>query len=237
MKPKMLVAFFGFSWFLIQTGWAADEVKVTTYYPAPWGEYSEMRARKAVIGTVPTGANPTDPMTVYGDVKVNSVLMIGRGRPTTGPPASTAPSGIWVGDAYQDWIDPAAMGGGAAKWTPILKTRLGRDWSPYYELTAAWRLPPAVPGRAKEVLISAYWVTGTLHLQECDVEFYTAEGSVRYSKYLIGYGFGGSHGGQYWTASDNFWLPVTADRWVRMEVHPTPGASPWLVRAYVVGYR
>lgn len=115
--------------FLMPSVWAQNEVVVTTYYPAPWGEYTELRAKKAVMGTVAgPDVDSNDTLTVYGDVQVNSRVNVGSPGP-----AANAPEGYYLQG------QPFSGGGGGIRQ---VLTTVGTSDIPPGASFSTWRLVP-----------------------------------------------------------------------------------------------
>lgn len=90
---------------------ASGSVQVTSYFPAPVGEYEEFRSEQAIFGAEgPPAPKPTDTLTLYGSVQFNSIVSVGP-KASGSPPGSTAPHGLSIRGT---WVDPEAFTGGGA---------------------------------------------------------------------------------------------------------------------------
>lgn len=68
----------------------AEEITLTTYYPAPYGEYEELRAKKSAIGSLATMPTDDGDLNVAGDLTVEGNVDF------------STPDGVWLeeGDLY-----------------------------------------------------------------------------------------------------------------------------------------
>lgn len=96
-----------------------------------------------------------------------------------------------------------------AKFTSLPMTRLGSVPN-VGGTTKEFAIPSSVPNSAKEVLVHAYAVTGSVNItQGFHYQIYTKEGATRYPFYLYVSTY--SQNALSYN-SDNFWLPITSDR-------------------------
>ncbi len=120
------------------------------------------------------------------------------------------------------------------KWNPLGKVLLGS--LPLNAITTtSYNLPASVPLDAKEVLVYVYARTGGYNPDaDLELRIYTKEGTKEYSYYFFIHGYNQNA----WSYnSDNFWLPVTADRKVYVQSVGTAITGNRAGAIYILGYR
>lgn len=123
------------------------------------------------------------------------------------------------------------------RWTPLDRVSVGS--LPDATASATFNLPAQVPADATEVLFYVSVLTGNIATNTArEFQFHVVDevdAAKKYSHYLYVYGY--PQGAVSYT-SDNFWMPVTADRklYVNRILGPTFGNN-FGGSISVVGYR
>jgi len=98
------ISYFTFLFFIIGTGFCfgQEQVTITTYYPAPYGIYRELRANQLAVGSLYRMVGLAD-----GELRVAGALGVNVGA---GAPASVTPLTTTHGGKFEVGLDPAGVG-------------------------------------------------------------------------------------------------------------------------------